>query len=96
MKKAECTFRDIDKIYIAGGFSEKLNFRNAIITGLLPMECIEKYKSVNNSSLLGTIDYALNKTDLNALIKDAVYTDLAEENEFSELFIDNMHFSFFE
>ena len=96
MKKAECTFRDIDKIYIAGGFSEKLNFRNAIITGLLPMECIEKYKAVNNTSLLGTIDYALNKTDLNALVRDAVYTDLAEENEFSELFIDNMHFSFFE
>ncbi len=96
MKKAYCTFRDIDKICIAGGFSEKLNFSNAIITGLLPGECSSKYKAINNSSLAGTIKYALNKNDLNELIKNAGYVDLASEKDFSELFIENMNFTFFE
>ncbi len=96
INKADCTFRDIDKIYISGGFSEKLNFSNAIITGLLPMECADKYKAVNNTSLSGTIDYALNKNNLNELIKNAQYIDLGTEKEFSELFMENINFIFFE
>lgn len=96
IKKAGCTFRNIDKIYISGGFSDKLNFTNAVITGLLPGECLSKYKAINNSSLAGTIRYALNRNDLNDLIKNARYIDLASEKEFSGLFIDNIMFTFFE
>lgn len=95
MKTGNITFTDIEKVYIAGGFSEKLNIQNAIAVGLLPLELQSKYITLNNTSLLGTVKFSCEKNDL-SFINNAEYVDLAESPMFSELFIDNMMFSFYE
>lgn len=90
--KKHISFDDIEKVYISGGFSAKINIDNAIITGLLPKELKSKCKAINNSSLLGTVKYTSEKNNLSELSKKATYIDLAADSLFSELFIENMMF----
>lgn len=92
MKSNKITFDKIEKLYISGGFSHKINMTSAVLTGLLPEELTDKYECINNSSLKGTISYALGKNDLN-WIKDARYEDMSQSTLFSELFIENMSFN---
>lgn len=95
MNIQKVSFADIEKICIAGGFSSELNISNAIEAGLLPLELKSKYITLNNSSLLGTVKFACKKNDLSAILKNAQYIDLAADPMFSDLFIDNMMFSFY-
>ena len=46
-------FNDMDRIYIAGGFGNYLNIKNAIGIGLLPDLPMEKFRFIGNSSLAG-------------------------------------------
>ncbi len=85
-------FSDIEKLYISGGFSSKINIENAVKTGLLPLELKEKAEPVNNSSLLGAVKFSIEKNDMSCLIKNAKYIDLATDPEFSKLFLENMEF----
>ena len=79
-------------MYISGGFSAKINIDNAVKTGLLPKELKEKALPINNSSLLGTVKYIIEKNNLQKYLKNARYIDLSMNTEFSELFINNMEF----
>ena len=90
------SFHDIDKVYIAGGFSSALNIANAVTVGLLPIELQSKYVTLNNTSLSGTVRFACEKNDLLVYLKNAKYVDLAENPMFSKMFIENMNFSFYE
>lgn len=86
------SFDDVDKMYISGGFSAKINIANAVRTGLLPEELIQKCSAINNSSLLGTVKYACEKNDLAIYIDKSAYVDLSANQIFSDLFIENMMF----
>lgn len=92
MNKAEISFGDIEKMYVSGGFSEKMNAANAAGVGLLPKELQSKFAPLNNSSLLGTVKYACEKSNLSDFITNAEYVDLSANVLFGELFIDNMMF----
>lgn len=92
MNMGEVEFSDIEKLYISGGFSAKINIENAVKTGLLPRELKEKTEPINNSSLLGTVKYSIEKNELSQYIKNAQYIDLATNPDFSSLFIENMEF----
>ncbi len=92
IKEKGITPDDIEKVFISGGFSAKINIPNAAATGLLPKTLEEKCIAVNNSSLLGTVKYACEKNDLALILSNARYTDLSESAEFSDLFIKNMMF----
>ena len=85
-------FDDIEHLYVSGGFSSKINIENAVKTGLLPFELKEKTEPVNNSSLLGTVKYSVEKNEISELIQNAKYIDLATNPKFSDLFIGNMEF----
>ena len=92
MKLENISFDDIEALYISGGFSQELNINNAIFTGLLPKEAEEKIKTLNNTSLSGTIKFALdgkNPLDEFTIIE---YVDLSANPDFSESFINNMDF----
>lgn len=82
----------IDRMYISGGFSAKINISNAVKTGLLPASLADKCVPVNNSSLLGTIKYACEGNDLSWYIENAEYIDLSSSSYFTELFVQNMMF----
>ena len=85
------SFSDVQTLYLAGGFSTKINIPNAAAVGLFPRELAPKSLSVGNSSLLGTIKYALEK-DILPPYTTAQYIDLAATEEFSRLFMENMMF----
>lgn len=86
-------FADIDKVFISGGFSAKINIASAVKTGLLPCEFKDKCICVNNSSLLGTIKFSTENNDLSAVINKTGYIDLSLNKDFADLFIENMMFS---
>ena len=86
-------FDQVEKMYISGGFSAKINIENAVKVGLLPKELKEKCVPINNSSLLGNVKFAYEKNDLNHYVKNAEYVDLSTDSSFSELFVENMIFS---
>ncbi len=88
----EISSSDIDKVFVSGGFSAKINMASAVKTGLLPRDFTDKCISVNNSSLLGSIKYATEKNDLSEIIKKAEYVDLSLNKSFADLFIENMMF----
>jgi len=89
---AGITFDDIDRFFVAGGFSEKLNMKNAVRSGLFPAALEDKFIPVNNSSLKGLAAYALGENPPSAVTGKAVYYDLAEDAGFPELFISGMSF----
>ncbi len=93
IKLKNISFDDIEKLYISGGFSAKINISNAVITGLLPKELAKKCVAVNNSSLLGTVKYACEKNNLKVYTDISDYIDLSSTRIFSDLFIENMNFS---
>lgn len=90
MKNVELS--DIEALYISGGFSAKINIENAVSTGLLPVELIKKCVAVKNSSLLGTIKFAVENNDLSGITENTSYVDLSSDAGFSQLFIENMMF----
>lgn len=83
----------VDKLYIAGGFSAKINLDSAVRTGLIPASLREKCISIHNSSLLGTAKYAYKPLALDPLISKGQYIDLSADPHFSDLFIERMLFS---
>ncbi len=92
LKEKSISFSDIENLFISGGFSAKINIENAVKIGLLPKELKDKCIPINNSSLLGTIKYALEQNDLSVYTKNAEYIDLSTNSYFSDLFIENMEF----
>lgn len=83
---------DIEKVYISGGFSAELNISNAVKTGLIPEMLKDKCVPIHNSSLLGTVRYAVEENDLSAFTENAEYVNLSSDRCFSDLFMKNMMF----
>ena len=92
MKLENISFDDIEALYISGGFSQELNINNAIFTGLLPKAVEEKIKTLNNTSLSGTVKFALDGKNPLDEFKIIEYVDLSANPDFSESFINNMDF----
>ena len=92
LKHKGIDFEDIDKMFVSGGFSAKMNISSAVKTGLLPKNLETKCVSLGNTSLLGTVKSVIEKTDLNRFTENARYLDLSTNTVFSDLFIANMMF----
>ena len=90
MKMQGISYDRIEKLYISGGFSTKINVLNAVKTGLLPKELLERCEAIGNSSLSGTVKYACGQNDLSVYLSHAGYVDLAANAYFAELFMENM------
>ena len=94
LKNENINFNKIQKMFVSGGFSAMINFFNAVESGLFPVELSNKIVSINNSSLLGTIKYALEGGNLEHLIDKTNYIDLTQDEYFNNLFIENMIFNY--
>lgn len=93
LKMKNVSFSDIERMYISGGFSAKINIENAVRTGLLPKELKNKCVAINNSSLLGTVKFACEKNNLKIYTENSTYVDLSADSSFSDLFIESMMFA---
>ena len=95
VKSYNCTYEDIDTVYLAGGFGSNINIDNAAAIGLIPQELANKVKTVGNSSLGGAVQYLLhqqNKEKIASLVTIATFMDLSSNAAFNDLFIENMLF----
>lgn len=92
LKYKKIAHNDVEKVYISGGFSAKINISNAVKTGIISKEFEEKCITINNSSLLGTVKYACGEDNTDSVMKNARYIDLSSTDEFSNLFVENMMF----
>lgn len=92
MSSLNVGFDNISKLFISGGFSAKINVKNAVASGLLPKELQEKTVALNNSSLLGTVKFAYNEGKLTEDFSSIKYIDLSCDPLFSDLFVENMMF----
>ncbi len=95
IKNFGCTYEQINKVYIAGGFGNKINLDNAVSIGVIPKQLDDKTCLIGNSSLAGAIKYLLNietKKQINYIIDNSKYIDLSLDEEFNKLFIKNINF----
>ena len=86
---------DVSRVYLAGGFGEKVNIRKAVGIGLLPEDLADRTRPVGNSSLAGAVLFS-EQPDLAARFAQAASgireVSLTETPLFSELYMDNMFF----
>ena len=88
-------YKEIEKIYIAGGFGYYLNIKKAVGIGLLPGQYACKIEAAGNSALAGakcvlTDEAALKEGE--QLAAKAEEIQLAADKEFNELYMKNMYF----
>lgn len=86
-------FDQIDRLYLSGGFSAHIDLENAKRTGLLPCELVERCVPLNNSSLQGTVKFALESNDLSKHVNNARYVDLSSDLYFCNAFVEYMMFN---
>ncbi|MCP4178237.1 MAG: DUF4445 domain-containing protein [bacterium] len=93
LNKAGIEQKNIDYVYIAGGFGANLNIDNSILCGLLGGFYNNQISIVGNTSLMGAYcsffdDRAFEK--LNQFKKSIKIISLNEEPEFENIYIDNL------
>jgi len=61
IEKSKVSVDDINKIFLAGNFGNKLNIENSIKIGLLPKARISKFFLAGNAALEGAIKFCVNE-----------------------------------
>lgn len=95
IEKDNLKAKDIDVVYIAGGFGNFLNVKDAFRIGLIPSELEGKTKMIGNTSVIGS---SLCLLDIDALQrcesirKKTMYYELSSDKRFTDLYIDAMIF----
>ena len=95
VKKAGIAFDEVDDCYLAGGFGTKIDIKKAAGIGLIPKELEMKTIPVGNTVLAGTKEVLLGRISKEELEKIQTMADvinLAEENDFEELYLSYMDF----
>ena len=95
VKKAGIAFDEVDDCYLAGGFGTKIDITKAAGIGLIPKELEVKTIPVGNTVLAGTKEVLLgriSKEELEKIQTMAEVINLAEENDFEELYLSYMDF----
>lgn len=95
VKKAGIAFDEVDDCYLAGGFGTKIDIKKAAGIGLIPKELEMKTIPAGNTVLAGTKEVLLgriSKEELEKIQTMAEVINLAEENDFEELYLSYMDF----
>ena len=95
VKKAGIAFDEVDDCYLAGGFGTKIDIKKAAGIGLIPEELEMKTIPAGNTVLAGTKEVLLGRISKEELEKIQTMADvinLAEENDFEELYLSYMDF----
>lgn len=95
VKKAGIAFDEVDDCYLAGGFGTKIDITKAAGIGLIPKELEVKTIPAGNTVLAGTKEVLLSRISKEELEKIQTMADvinLAEENDFEEMYLSYMDF----
>lgn len=85
--------REINTLYLAGGFGSKLNISSAAAIGLVPFELEGKVKVLGNAALSGAVKMLFDKNYISlgeSIAKKSVHVELGGNDDFNNAFIDNM------
>lgn len=95
VKDAGLRPEDIGRVYVAGGFGQFLDLRNAVRIGLLPSCLLEAARAVGNVAMEG-ISAALMSSaawdELIAIARSCGYLELSNSAAFNEAYLDAMEF----
>lgn len=95
LKKAGISPRDVDEVFLAGGFGYYMDVDKAVRIGMLPPEFAGKTKAVGNTSLQGAVDYCMKKdagSRIQRMIGASCEINLAKEPEFEAIYVSHMSF----
>ena len=87
--------RDLEHVYLAGGFANALDVGSAIAIGLLLEVAPERVVRAGNASIAGARDLLLSRhrlADLDALTRRIEHVELESESDFFDLFTDGCLF----
>ena len=87
LSSAGCKIDEVEKIYIAGGFGNYLDYRRGVLIGLLPDLPIEKFRYIGNGSIAGSRCMLLSKharDDASKIVKSMENIELSYSNVFRE------------
>ena len=86
---------DVENCYLAGGFGSYLNKQSACDIGLLPIELIDKIKSIGNAAGMGAVLWQTSdacKAEVEQIMGIIKYHELSGSIVFNEQFINCMLF----
>ncbi|MGB4659140.1 MAG: ASKHA domain-containing protein, partial [Mobilitalea sp.] len=89
------TEKEIDTVYLAGGFGYKIDISKAVQIGLLPEGLSDRIRAIGNSSLSGTVKYLLEEEALNKveyILHSCEEIVLANDILFNTQYIKQMNF----
>lgn len=95
LKRYGIAYKEIHKVYLAGGFGFKLDVKKAGIMGLLPQELIEKVEAIGNSSLEGALKYIHSehaREEMEQVVALCEEKHLATDEEFQGIYLESMYF----
>jgi len=95
IRKFGLSFKDVEKIFIAGGFGTFLNMDNAISIGLLPDLKRSKFKFVGNSSLIGAREILLSydtMKEAGEIARKMTYIDLSKDPAYMDEYVSALFF----
>ena len=87
---AGLTFRDIEKVIIAGGFGHYINVEKAKIIGLLPELPGDRFRFIGNGSLMGAHLVSLNRdlwSEAEKIAQMMTNIELSSNNKFMDEFV---------
>ncbi len=90
MESTQTKTEDLDAVYLAGGFGNFLNVRQAVTIGMLPDVAPEKIQFVGNTSIAGAKTVLLSRKALETAEKNALsmtYVDLMNHPKYMDEFI---------
>lgn len=96
VKRSGICFRDIEKVYLAGGFGTYIDIESALNIELIPRELSGRIESIGNAAGIGAIKvlasgHALKEAE--KIKKKIRYIELSACKEFNDFFVDSMMFS---
>lgn len=89
---AQCSYGEIERVYLAGGFGRHLKVEDLCVTGILPNTLKEKVEISGNTALKGCCRYALeqNQDRMQDICKNGRCILLAADSGFTDAFITHM------
>ena len=95
LRDQKLTCDDLERVYLAGGFGNRLRAESAIRVGMLPREFAGKIVPVGNAALAGAERILLSfssREGLRKIKENCHYIELSSTAWFDELFVEEMSF----
>jgi uncharacterized 2Fe-2S/4Fe-4S cluster protein (DUF4445 family) len=93
MEKVGIGHKDVENVFVSGGFSEAISIKSLINSGIIPKELSDRCVTLGNTSLFGATSIFLKgRNSFSKIAKTGEYVDFVAEENFQSKFIENIRF----